>query len=330
MFSIPISALLQRTKPDMSRLAGFDRYNSAYSMGWGMSGNGDPQPEQSQMAAVREKPSIRLDSWKEIASYLLRSERTVRRWEETEDLPVHRQLHERRGSVYAYTDELDSWRLSRSLLESEGADLPEEPLPSLPNAEQTLVKQAPDALVGTGSAPSAAPFGSRRTGSKLWLWSLLALLLGLAAAYIVQQVPRREVPTFTVTPLTTTPGNEVQPSLSPDGDEVAFAYNSDQSSSFHIFVKAIGSDEPVQLTSGSTNDRSPSWSPDGQNITFLRFDSDQSARVMVIPSIGGTARQLTTLRISQRQSEIRVAWSPQNEWIATSDSEQRNQRCHWF
>lgn len=58
----------------------------------------------------------RLDSWKEIAAYLRRSERTVRRWERKEGLPVHRQQHDQRGSVYAYARELDGWRESRRQL----------------------------------------------------------------------------------------------------------------------------------------------------------------------------------------------------------------------
>ena len=51
----------------------------------------------------------RLDSWKEIAAYFQRDVRTVRRWEAAEGLPVHRLHHRRRGSVYAYKGELDSW-----------------------------------------------------------------------------------------------------------------------------------------------------------------------------------------------------------------------------
>jgi tetratricopeptide (TPR) repeat protein len=66
----------------------------------------------------------RLESWKEIAAYLSRSERTVRRWEESEGLPVHRLHHEKRGSVYAYASELDAWRHSRRQLLS--ADLQDE------------------------------------------------------------------------------------------------------------------------------------------------------------------------------------------------------------
>ena len=64
----------------------------------------------------------RLDSWKEIAAYLNRSERTVRRWEDNEELPVHRLQHDKRGSVYAYTRELDAWRVSRRVVVEETAD----------------------------------------------------------------------------------------------------------------------------------------------------------------------------------------------------------------
>jgi hypothetical protein len=51
----------------------------------------------------------RLHSWKEIATYLKRDVTTVRRWEKREGLPVHRHLHDRRGSVYAFPAELDGW-----------------------------------------------------------------------------------------------------------------------------------------------------------------------------------------------------------------------------
>ena len=80
-----------------------------------MSAEGDRRPNLLGLPNVNGQPSVRLESWKEIASYLMRSERTVRRWEETEELPVHRQLHEKRGSVYAYVVELDAWRQSRRL-----------------------------------------------------------------------------------------------------------------------------------------------------------------------------------------------------------------------
>ena len=54
-------------------------------------------------------PADRLDSWKEIASFLRRDVRTVQRWEKKEGLPVHRHHHDKLGSVYASRAEVNVW-----------------------------------------------------------------------------------------------------------------------------------------------------------------------------------------------------------------------------
>ena len=51
----------------------------------------------------------RLDSWKEIAAFFGRAERTVKRWETERGLPVHRVPGGGRGSVFAYSEELAAW-----------------------------------------------------------------------------------------------------------------------------------------------------------------------------------------------------------------------------
>lgn len=53
-----------------------------------------------------------LGSWKEIASYLGKSVRTVQRWEESHRLPVRRPLGASQGVVYASRQDLDRWRIS--------------------------------------------------------------------------------------------------------------------------------------------------------------------------------------------------------------------------
>jgi TolB-like protein len=62
----------------------------------------------------------RLDSWKEVATYLKRSVRTARRWERQEGLPVHRHLHGKRGTVYAFADEVDAWLQGRRMEKAAG------------------------------------------------------------------------------------------------------------------------------------------------------------------------------------------------------------------
>jgi len=68
------------------------------------------------MAANSEPlPGKRLDSWKEIASFFGRSERTVKRWESERGLPVHRVPGSGRSAVFAYANELADWLKGRSL-----------------------------------------------------------------------------------------------------------------------------------------------------------------------------------------------------------------------
>src|SRR5262249_32802867 len=68
----------------------------------------------TQPQVERFPPSERLESWKEIASYLKRDVRTVQRWEKREGLPIHRHLHDKLGTVYAYKGEIDAWWKERS------------------------------------------------------------------------------------------------------------------------------------------------------------------------------------------------------------------------
>jgi len=80
-----------------------------------VSGTGLPMP-------LRNTPQKTLESWKQIAAYLDRSERTVRRWEATEGLPVHRREHEKQDTVFAYKHELEAWSRLRTKLPDAAAD----------------------------------------------------------------------------------------------------------------------------------------------------------------------------------------------------------------
>jgi hypothetical protein len=72
---------------------------------------GEPIPGTQPSARPSED---RLDSWKEIAAYLDRDVTTVQRWEKREGMPVHRHVHDRMGSVYAFRAELDAWARGRN------------------------------------------------------------------------------------------------------------------------------------------------------------------------------------------------------------------------
>lgn len=74
------------------------------------------------MSAENEKPSAqrRLTSWKEIAAYVGRDERTVKRWEAARGLPVRRIPGATHGSVFAYADEIEAWLHGRAVPANNG------------------------------------------------------------------------------------------------------------------------------------------------------------------------------------------------------------------
>jgi tetratricopeptide (TPR) repeat protein len=101
-------------------------------------------PTPSTDPSNTEDPSLgtRLDSWKEIASWLRRGERTVKRWEAERGLPIHRVPGGGRGSVYAFTSELSDWLSTSQVPDPDGTpqttpnensatDRPTPPPPSL-------------------------------------------------------------------------------------------------------------------------------------------------------------------------------------------------------
>jgi len=121
---------------------------------------------------VAKPPEKRLDSWKEIAGYLSRDVTTVQRWEKREGMPVHRHVHDKRGSVYALAEELDEWVQSRRSRAAEPEDEPEE------KPEEEITPAAASALGDDGAM--AAP--------RTRLWFAVAAVVCvclLAAAWFV-------------------------------------------------------------------------------------------------------------------------------------------------
>src|SRR5271157_4334498 len=118
------------------------------------------------MAAHRDPlAGKRLDSWKEIAAFFGRAERTVKRWETERGLPVHRVPGSGRGSVFAYSDELADWLKGRSQ-ELDGDD------------------SAPGEVVDREgvSTPGSGRTASRFTPARIAAWVAPLLLAGLLVA----------------------------------------------------------------------------------------------------------------------------------------------------
>ncbi len=94
-----------------------------------------PAPAKNQGKSETPSKGIRLDAWKEIAAYLRRGERTVKRWEQERGLPTHRLPGKGRSSVFAYTGELDEWLKSAKDVDAQEPDARDSQVEAQPEAE---------------------------------------------------------------------------------------------------------------------------------------------------------------------------------------------------
>ncbi len=176
------------------------------------------EPDCSAPAAAASRPpSDRLDSWKEIAAYLRRDIRTVQRWEKLEGLPVHRHVHQQRGSAFAYRPEIDAWWASR------GHDLQQANLSRQPLDRRDAEGDDPDrARVTADEANAESGNASRRTRQPaVWITGAAGVLTLLGfSLWRSGQPPSPFVTGHQL--LSDFPGGSGGASFSPDGSMVAF------------------------------------------------------------------------------------------------------------
>ena len=124
-----------------------------------------------------------------------------------------------------------------------------------------------------------------------------------------------DMPPARLVPLTSFPGNEMRPALSPDGTQVAFFSGADRSDEWGLYVMTIGSPETRRLTRSPNHDNFAKWSPDGRWIAFARFHYSQyaGARIHIVPSVGGPDS-----RVSDFPASGPISWSADGRYIAAS------------
>ncbi len=228
-------------------------------------------------------PEDRLDSWKEIAAYLNRDVTTVQRWEKREAMPVHRHLHDRMGSVYAFRAELDTWARGRNLRAAQenenNAPSPNPPAPPPRSAIWTSITRWRVVLPLAAGAAVAI-------GASLWL----------QRTEYFWRSPIADARFQTVTEFD---GVEQAAAVSRDGHFVA--YLSDRDGQMDVWVTQIGSGQFHNLTRGSAPElvnpsvRTLGFSPDSSFVTFWVRKQDGSSggdiSIWAVPTLGGEPRQ---------------------------------------
>jgi len=129
-------------------------------------------------------------------------------------------------------------------------------------------------------------------------WPVLAAL-GIVAAGVVASVAiwrivvgdNDMVPVLESAPclVTSWPGWEAGPALSPDGSLIA--YTSDESGNSDVWVVDVRGGIPVRLTDSPAIDSDPAWFPDGSAVAFVSHRSGHEA-IWKVPRLGGSATML--------------------------------------
>jgi len=140
----------------------------------------------------------------------------------------------------------------------------------------------------------SAPGTARRTarGPLVRLRRSVPVALGVGAVFVVVALATARddrLPIGTPRQLTSAPGWEAEPELSPDGNLVA--YTSNEKGNPDIWLIDARGGTPLQLTDDPAEDRTPSWFPDGSAIAF---SSDRGGRwgIWKVARLGGSATPL--------------------------------------
>jgi Tol biopolymer transport system component len=207
----------------------------------------------------------RLDSWKAISTYLNRDVKTVQRWEKREGMPVHRHLHDKLGSVYAYRSELDAWMSRRKAVPEPAAAEPK------PRSISRWI-----GLAVTGVAILAAA---------VWWWPKT----------LSQPAPLESLDRAQFQLITDFAGTEQAAAVSRDGRFVAFT--SDRDGPVDVWLTQVGTGQFHNLTRGRAKQlvnpsvRTLGFSPDSAFVTFwargVAGATTDDIGIWSIPTLGG-------------------------------------------
>jgi Tol biopolymer transport system component/DNA-binding winged helix-turn-helix (wHTH) protein len=119
-------------------------------------------------------------------------------------------------------------------------------------------------------------------------------------------------------PLASLPGQAVMPTFSPDGTEVAFAWDGGSADrhQFDLYIKPLGSERLLRLTHQPSKWIAPAWSPDGSTIAFVR-QTQEGAGIFVLPALGGAERRVVAEGVAIG-SFMQISWSPDGRRLAYS------------
>jgi eukaryotic-like serine/threonine-protein kinase len=179
----------------------------------------------------------------------------------------------------------------------------------------------------TSGHSAIATVAAGRRKRKIPSW---ALITSVAAVFVIAAVAAwvyapatYSGPPPRVVPLTSSPGVKNAVALSPDGNEVAFAWQEEQYRKLNlanVYVQLVGAGTPLQLTHARPGNfwfAGPAWSPDGRFIAVGRIDASGAA-YYAIPALGGSERKISSANPIEFVEGL--DWSPDGKYLVIAEA----------
>ena len=162
------------------------------------------------------------------------------------------------------------------------------------------------------------PETPQRVRPSILLWGGLAVVVLALAAFLAYRAGADGVRPLAATPVTSYPGNERDPALSPDGARIAFAWDGDGNGvevehQYDLYVQSARGGGPTRLTTHPADERSPAWSPNGEEIAFVRCGGG-SCSISIVDAAGGDERLVVDPDLVIQD----LVWSPDGQMLAFS------------
>ncbi len=201
------------------------------------------------------------------------------------------------------------------------------------NGEQESASGAVPSLIAQVISPETPESGARLSApsvspQKRWLarlkWPLAILAVGLIGAPTLRYFdffsPASSESWSNAIPLTTYPGRESFPALSPNGSHIAFTWGGEKDENPDIYVRLVEGGNPVRVTDSPAEDLNPVWSPDSQTLAFYRH-APETDGLYLVPALGGAERKLTTVYANRFNfgKHTWLDWAPDGKWLVVTD-----------
>ncbi len=133
-----------------------------------------------------------------------------------------------------------------------------------------------------------------------------------------EPVPELPPPPPVLSVLAAYPGQERDPSFSPDGSQLAFSWSEPGRAGYSVYVKNLtDGSAPRPLTGQADNDWGSAWSPDGTRIAFERRAAAWG--IYWAPAAGGAPHSVSEVARQRDDTLPQISWSRDGKWIAAPD-----------